>query len=232
MRLIGLGTRVVCFALDEARVAKFVLTPQETVSQYRRLGIDLGRVAWSPCPGDVLESARILRRRSLASVQMAYLRHTDFFRLLEVHLEDPCDSEPPFVSDSLESAQTLPLAGRPWFLQSRALTVQNALIGANRERQQEILDLVLDCIAALGERGIQDKTYNFLDNFGLCDGSVFPLDVGELEFSDQSEAGLCVDRILASDSFRTLKSCAPWLGGYFAAGLASLEAKRVTPRGP
>lgn len=232
MRLIGLGTRVVCFALDEARVAKFFLTPQETVSQYRRIGIDLGGVTWSPFPGDGLESARILRLRSLASVQMAYLRHGDFFRLLEVQLEDPCDAYPPFDSDSLESPPTLPLAGRPWFLQSRALTVQNALIGANRERQQEILDLVLDCIAALMERGIQDKTYNFLDNFGLREGNVFPLDVGELEFGDQAAAGPCVDRILESDSFRALKSCAPWLGDYFAAGLAALEGKQVTPPRP
>ncbi|MCK6632427.1 MAG: hypothetical protein L6Q31_08635 [Fimbriimonadaceae bacterium] len=232
MRLIGLGTRVVCFALDEARVAKFFLTPQETVSQYRRIGIDLGGVTWSPCLGDGLESARILRLRSLASVQMAYFRHADFFRLLEVQLEDPCDAYPPFVSDSSESPPTLPLEGRPWFLQSRALTVQNALIGANRERQQEILDLVLDCIAALGERGIQDKTYNFLDNFGLCEGSAFPLDVGELEFGDHAATGPCVDRILASDSFRTLKSCAPWLGDYFAAGLAAMKEKQVTPPRP
>lgn len=228
MRLIGIGTRVVCFALDDARVAKFVLTPEETISQYRSLGIDLGRVAWSPCPGDPLESARILRQRSLSSVQGAFDHHAEFFRLLEVQLEDPRPADPPFLHDALQALPPFQLGGRPWFLQSRALTVQSALIGAKPERQEEVLDLVLHCIAGLWERGIGDRTYNFLGNFGLREESVFPVDVGELEFGEQAATRSCPIRVLESDSYRMLSSCAPSLADYFAKGLSSLMTKPFT----
>ncbi|MBX3119635.1 MAG: hypothetical protein KF784_11260 [Fimbriimonadaceae bacterium] len=63
-------------------VLKTPLTAVEIEQAFRRYGIDLGAVEWSPCPGDALASADALGRLSMESYEVAWENLRDEAALL------------------------------------------------------------------------------------------------------------------------------------------------------
>lgn len=85
-------------------------------------------------------------------------------------------------------------------IQDRAVPIQERLEGTDTAERRCVLDRCIDCLFECWKQGFCDVSYSFADNYGVLDGRVVLLDIGELQFSKRVVARGIADR--------------PWLDSY------------------
>ena len=85
-------------------------------------------------------------------------------------------------------------------IQERATPIGERLEAVDETARRELLDRCIDCLFDCWRQGLCDGSYSFADNYGVLEGRVVLLDVGELHFSKRSVARDVSER--------------PWIGSY------------------
>lgn len=85
-------------------------------------------------------------------------------------------------------------------IQDRAVPIQERLEGTDTAERRSVLDRCIDCLFECWKQGFCDASYSFADNYGVLDGRVVLIDIGELQFSKETVARGIADR--------------PWLDSY------------------
>lgn len=90
-------------------------------------------------------------------------------------------------------------------VQDRVTPVWEALDRADGAARRALLDRCIECLIECWEQGFAEDSYSFAENYGLLDGRVVVIDVGELCFSkEQIERQITAERWLDSYTYQLL----------------------------
>jgi hypothetical protein len=206
------GCRFVCYRSDSL-VLKVLRPGAEILRAFESLGTDLGAVTWSPAPGDALASAFALRESAIDSARLAVERLPEETGCLAFGgAGSNIDAVVNVRADPERAA--IRLRDQVWVLQHKAQTLRELIASSPAEVATRRLVALVEFIEALWRRGFTDKTFNFLDGYGLIHGKMSLLDVGEIS-ADPEEVARQRELVgvLGSHSFNELMASHPQLSG-------------------
>lgn len=212
----GASTRVgVSVSSDGQLVLKRPLTAEQIEQAFRRYGIDLAAVDWSPCPGNARVAAQRLGDMSMESYKVAWDKLRDEAALLYVGPHP--DDESQFV-----------------ILQQRVQLfvdfITQQVYDGQHSKARWAIDALLALTRRMWEQEITENTFNFADNYGFLNEPSGPrivlVDIGELETGAEPVSRYALhETMLKSQSFtRWLKPTHPQLASYLQEGFRGLAS--------
>lgn len=109
-----------------------------------------------------------------------------------------------------------------WIIQDRVTPVRKALEYEDADARKSILDRCIDCLFECWKQGFGEDSYSFAENYGISNGEIVVIDIGELCFSkEQIRNDITEEAWLDSYTYQLL---APEDKAY----LRSKMARRVT----
>ena len=210
------GTRTYAYvSADDKIVIKLFKSPTEIKTAFFSLGIDLGKVSWSPKPNDSLGSAEIMHRNTLKSYQLAFDKLQEDTALIYIHSSETEN----LINNIRINGSNFNPNTTQFLLQHKAFLFGEKLVqlmsaGKTQEAKIEI-DKLLDFIISLWKRGITEDTFNFYDNYGFFGNKIIQIDAGEFHQGfDCVKKEIFQKKIIKKESYQWLNLKYPDLASY------------------
>lgn len=213
------GSRTYVFlSQDEQYVLKTLKAPHEIRAHFEAWGEDLSSDKYAdPSGADPDHVACTMRENSMSSYRMAArsLRHET--GIVHAHLAKPHSSQ--FIRNVRVGHHSINPNKTPFILQKRAELFGTALIAETRSlrviRAKRKIDRLLTAIVHLWKRGFTEDTFNFHENYGIRNGRILLLDIGELHSGwERVTEEIRRKQILESYSYRWLSKRSPLSARY------------------
>ena len=200
---------------DQQYVLKTFKSPSEINQQFKKFGIDLGRVDWSPSPGSAYKSAKLMYNETQKSSKLAFNELKQETGLIYLHLNKTKYLQLRILIDQRE----VELDNLRFVLQYKVALLGEVLITHLHKNEMVKVKVLLNdlviFIQNLWSKGVTEDTFNFHDNYGVLNSKIVQIDIGELH-KDQAmiELEKQAQKLLKKESFQWFKEQSPMLSKY------------------